>query len=63
VGELEVARSVSVSEVDGPGAMTPVLAKLFAGRMHYGWVVLAVMFPVSRAEWMWVVTAGFDLTD
>ena len=52
-----------MSEVDGPGAMTPVLAKLFAGRMHYGWVVLAVMFPVSRAEWMWVVTAGFDLTD
>jgi MFS family permease len=29
--------------------MTTVFAKLFAGRMHYGWVVLAVMFSASMA--------------
>ncbi len=29
--------------------MTTVFAKLFAGRMHYGWVVLAVMFLASMA--------------
>jgi MFS family permease len=32
-----------------PGVMTTVFAKLFAGRMHYGWVVLAVMFLASMA--------------
>ena len=29
--------------------MTTVFAKLFAGRMHYGWIVLAVMFSASMA--------------
>jgi predicted MFS family arabinose efflux permease len=29
--------------------MTTLFAKLFAGRMHYGWVVLAVMFLASMA--------------
>lgn len=29
--------------------MTTAFAKLFAGRMHYGWVVLAVMFSASMA--------------
>lgn len=29
--------------------MTTVFAKLFAGRLHYGWVVLVVMFSASMA--------------
>src|SRR4029077_13894380 len=29
--------------------MITIIAKLFAGRMHYGWVVLAVMFLASMA--------------
>src|SRR5438105_25624 len=32
-----------------PGVMTTTLSKLLAGRMHYAWIVLAVMFSASMA--------------